>query len=102
MTAVTFNLPYCTVAVVPRMFIRRKPWFKRKKGAVTIYEIDWEADTIYISRELSCGMRELALADAFQDLIKRRNFNAHNFYIDTKACQEYHKLIKLLRQKRMR
>jgi len=84
------------------MFIRRKPWFKRKNGQITTWEIDWGSDAIYIAKELSVEMRYLALIDSLYAFAKKRKLDSHKFFLDLESSMEFAELVNVIKRKRIR
>ena len=84
------------------MFIRRKPWFKRKNGQITMWDIDWGSDTIYIAIEANPDMRKQSLDIALATFIAKKRMYNPNFKLDLTENAEYAELIKLIKRKRIR
>jgi hypothetical protein len=103
LTKPTYKLPYCEVIILPWRFIRKKPWFhKRKHRRITAMHI-LQGNRIYIAEEVAADVRETELNKALAKFATV-NFgdDIHIFYSSLLNNNEYEELANVIKQKRLK
>ncbi len=103
LTKPTYKLPYCEVIILPWRFIRKKPWFhKRKHRRITAMHI-LQGNRIYIAEEVAADVREVELNKA---LAKFATINfgddIHIFYSSLVDNEEYIMLSKVIKERKLK